>query len=375
MNPLVDYFRANAAIEAPRDVARLMGHFDRREALYRHLGLVPAWLRGRSVLEFGAGAGQNALYTASLRPASYRIVEPNPARLAQLRKLLGESHAETEFSLEAVSAEAFDTDQRFDLVIGDDALALRLDPAAHLRRIAGFAGHGGVVVVPCMDSVSLLTDVLRRLVAAMASDPALDRMVRAEQLLPIFAPQLATIRELGRTPVEWIAERLLAPVLGPLLPVEDAIAALDEHFDVLGASPRFLTDWRRYREIQGSAKAYNDIACGAYLRNLHNFLDFRFVSEARPAEANMRLLLVGNRLFALARRFERGLDPATILDVRSHLAELVDLCRDFQPETAAAFEDYLRLVEGWLQDRRIGDFGRFAGCFGRGVQYLSFVRR
>ena len=89
----------------------------------------------------------------------------------------------------------------------------------------------------------------------------------------------------------------------------------------------------------------------------------------------MRLLLVANQVFDLVRRYERTLDDATLIDLRWALGSVVDLCRAFQPETADAFLDFTRLLDGWMKDRKIQDFGRFAGCFGRGAQYMSFVRR
>mgnify|MGYP006176012067 CR=1 FL=1 len=47
----------------------------RRDSLYRVLGLPPSFVRGRSVIEFGPGSGHNALFTASLAPARYVLVD------------------------------------------------------------------------------------------------------------------------------------------------------------------------------------------------------------------------------------------------------------------------------------------------------------
>src|SRR6185295_17754749 len=89
MRPFVDFYRANRISPVAQDIADRQRHFDRREALYRHLGLVPGQIAGRHVLEFGPGSGHNALHTLSLDPARYVLVDGNPTGLERCRALLG----------------------------------------------------------------------------------------------------------------------------------------------------------------------------------------------------------------------------------------------------------------------------------------------
>ena len=52
------------------------------------MGIVPAFVENRSVLEFGPGSGHNAIYTASLSPGTYELVEGNPKGVTDTRERL-----------------------------------------------------------------------------------------------------------------------------------------------------------------------------------------------------------------------------------------------------------------------------------------------
>lgn len=66
----IDYYSENAISPVSQDISDIGKHFRRRDSLFRLLGLLPTFVRGRTVLEFGPGSGHNALYTASLKPSS-----------------------------------------------------------------------------------------------------------------------------------------------------------------------------------------------------------------------------------------------------------------------------------------------------------------
>src|SRR5919204_7018496 len=84
---LLDFYRRHRISPVRQDIRDLGAHFGRRAALYRHLGILPAFLRGRTVVEIGPGSGFNSLYTASLDPARYVLVEPNPRGVDDIRQL------------------------------------------------------------------------------------------------------------------------------------------------------------------------------------------------------------------------------------------------------------------------------------------------
>ena len=87
---LVDFYRRYGISPVHQDISDLPRHFARRAALYRHLGILPAFVRGRSVIEVGPGSGFNSLYTASLGPSRYVLVEGNPRGVRDMTTLFGQ---------------------------------------------------------------------------------------------------------------------------------------------------------------------------------------------------------------------------------------------------------------------------------------------
>ena len=74
---LVEFYTRHKISPVRQDITDLRVHFERRASLYRHLGILPMAIAGRTVLEIGPGSGHNSLYTASLRPSRYVLVEAN----------------------------------------------------------------------------------------------------------------------------------------------------------------------------------------------------------------------------------------------------------------------------------------------------------
>src|SRR5690606_26053965 len=121
----IDFYAGNGISPVAQDISDLSRHFRRRDSLYRFLGLPPAFLRGRSVLEFGPGSGHNALFTASLSPARYLLVDGNPKGLADTRRLLAEHRLAEPCEVVPSLFEDFATNERFDLVLAEGLLSFQ----------------------------------------------------------------------------------------------------------------------------------------------------------------------------------------------------------------------------------------------------------
>ena len=134
MRPYLDFYRANAISPVRQDISELKKHFDRREALYRHLRIAPGLLKGQSVIEFGPGSGHNAIYTSSLEPKHYVLVDGNEVGLKDLKKTL-EAHrgGTTRYEVHASLIEEYEFGSalRSGAVRGRNSLS---DPAERIRQ-------------------------------------------------------------------------------------------------------------------------------------------------------------------------------------------------------------------------------------------------
>jgi SAM-dependent methyltransferase len=378
MRPFVDFYRANQISPVAQDIADRTRHFERRDALYRHLGLVPGFLKGKRVLEFGPGSGHNALHTLSLAPAHYVLVDGNPTGLDRSRVLLaGEPNAGALDFVESM-IEDFRADGTFDLVLCEGVIPFQIDPPAFLRQVARAAAPGGVVIATTADPVSYLPEILRKLMARLIvpGDAPAERQLAA--LRPIFKSHLANLAGMSRSADDWILDQLVQPWVGEMLSIEDAILALDAEFDVHGTSPRFLTDWRWYKSIHGEDRRWNATAINSYLANLHSLLDHRVTFAPRDPAANRRLLTLAGRVYAATSAIDRGKAAQVVIEpVLEALDGIYDQATEFSLEIAGAISDGAAAIDTLLEQGQVDLLpgGRLAPWFGRGQQYVTFVRR
>jgi SAM-dependent methyltransferase len=375
---LLEFYRRHRISPVRQDIDDLDAHFGRRAALYRHLGILPGFLRDRTVLEVGPGSGFNSVYTASLEPSRYVLIEANPRGVEDTRRLFAQfPRFGSRIDVVPLTADEYHPPEPFEFVFCEGLLALAgvPDPVALLNTVAQFTAPGGMLVITCIDAVSQLGEVLRRFVAQWLIDPAegLDRQV--QRLLPVFSPHLATVNGMTRRHDDWIIDNLLNPAsIGPLLSIADAVAALDAGFDVFGASPRFLNDWRWYKAIAGEGDRFNELAVDSYWAGVHNLLDYRGVWPARDPRENRRLY----DLCAAARtavqdheqRRDRGILPVVLATVDAIAAA----ARAFSPATGDAIAELGPALAGPSPAAAVAASRRFAPWFGRGQQYLSFSR-
>ena len=79
--PYLDFYQRYDIAPVAQDVSNLQKHFGRREALYRHLGIIPSSIKDRDIIEFGPGTGHNSVFTNSLTPHRYVLVDASPTSI------------------------------------------------------------------------------------------------------------------------------------------------------------------------------------------------------------------------------------------------------------------------------------------------------
>jgi SAM-dependent methyltransferase len=369
MRPFVDYYRSNdiSPVTQPLDAR----HASRRDSLYRLLGLAPVLVRGKNVLEFGPGSGHNAVYTASLGPARYVLVDANPRGLRETAENLA-PFADVDVAIVDALFELFTTEERFDIVLAENVIPTQHEPAAFLRRIASFAAPGGIVVCTTTDAVSIFAESGRRALAHRLAPMDLPLGERLERLRPVFAPHVATLPGMSRSLDDWILDNVTQPFFGSLLGAVEAISALEGSFDIYGGSPHVLVDWRWYKDLVGDARRFNERAIEAYETHALNLIDTRETFAAHDAAFGRELQAAALMLFQeLQRREADGTagDPAAYRDAIETVRALVAARA---PHTAAAIAELLRQLDG--QTGGTDDAHNLAAFWGRGTQYVSFLR-
>lgn len=373
--PYLDYYGSRNIIPARQDVRDRTKHLRRRGVLYRELGMVPAWLAGKSIIEFGPGPGDNALVTASYGPRQYVFVDGNPKSIAAINEKIGAG------DYGAVDCECRESDllnyrdeRRFDLVICEGLIPGQVDPARYLRHVAEFAAPGGLVVTTTISYTSIMSEVCRRLVKPVFAARNDDFASLVTGLVDFFESDLNSLTGMSRLHEDWVLDQILHPWQANTFNLLEAIDTISDDFDLHGTQPRFVDDWRWYKSIDGPDSGINALAREQYVNALAAFLDYRVEPDMTWNVDGQALEAACQRAFELHLEIWHADDTARLPEFFSLVDEVAELLDGWMDGTAQSFRDYIRGMESLVRDDGSADFDTFRTMFGRGQQYASFIR-
>jgi hypothetical protein len=195
-------------------------------------------------------------------------------------------------------------------------------------------------------------------------------------LVAFFKPDLCSLSGMSRIHEDWILDNILHPWPARcIFTIPEAIEALDESFDIVGTSPRFVQDWRWYKAIPGHPKSSNVVAQEEYERWSPYLLDYRVQPDEPVPGITAQLNAACESAIAIHNRIWDHDALNEIPQFTECLREVRAIIQSVLPETAAALEDYLHGLTQLLDGCDAADFGTFRFWFGRGQQYVSFSRR
>ena len=375
----LDYYRSQGISPVRYRMASLVEHFDRRDAIYRSLGLPEVAFRGCKVLEVAPGSGQNSLFISQAGVGRYELVEPNPTGIRQIRSVYQE-YAE-DFPLPVLhetTLESFDADRDFDVVICENWLGSRPAELALITKLASFVAPGGVLVLTMVPYSGFFPNVLRRLLALRILDPAVSFEDQTAYLVEAFGPHLATIADMTRSHVDWVQDCMLNPYyLNVALPFDAVVEAIGPDMEVLGSAPKFASEWRWFKGLVGAARQFNREFARQLSENTHNFVDYREVHPPRAADENARIDASCRALHVDGLAFEANQGGSDARErILGHIQLLANELRPLSSKLGHALDE---AAGAWarphLSAADIAGMGPFAGLFGRETVYLAFTRR
>lgn len=138
-------------------------HKNNRSNLYRKLGLRSSLFKNAKVLEIGAGSGENAIDILTRGISSLTIFDGAQVVLDNLKANI-KSDIPTDFKLHDFSY-PYIQNQVFDIVICEGVIPLQKNPTAFFKNVCKTVAPGGVVLITTMDSISSLSEALRRILS------------------------------------------------------------------------------------------------------------------------------------------------------------------------------------------------------------------
>lgn len=354
-------------------------YLKKRAALYYQMGIVPALLKDKTVLEFGPGNGINSIYTQSLEPKEYVLVDANPKSLENCEKNFKEAFPEsTNYRFVESLIDDFQSDQKFDVVICEGLIPHQHNPSACARKAASFTRDGGLFIHTCHDFISFLSERLRSFIAYIQSDSTLPFNERVSDIALFLKDHFTVLKAMSRTHEDWVIDSTMQTEhwhKTPLFSIRDSIDTFKDEFVVFGTSPSFISDLRWYKNLTDDHDHFliNDYAQTYFWEHVHNFIDTRYSFPKRKASENQAL-------YQLAIDIQHAIDRFMTTPSNEHQTQILSLLdilfenvNTFSKETALAilcFKENLHRVF----NKEPTQFKHFHTWWGRGMQFISLLK-
>jgi len=350
----------------------------RRSALYNMLGIPLSSLRGRSIIEFGPGGGFNATAITHHLPELYVFVDGSRKSIMSIvekgrKGLFGNRR------VEVIESNIFDySDTRcFNLVVIEGVVPCQTRPREMIRHAASFVAQNGYLVTTTT-ATSYLSEVCRRLFRPFIIQNWTSPEEQVKGAVEIFAPHLKSLRAKTRSTVDWVLDSIFhtwekdAKVIFTLL---DACKCLESEFDFYGSSPRFLIDDRFYKTINKSALSSNELVALQFPDLTLALLDYRVglidILKSRHASQLESLCM---EAFSTHLEIVNTNSYSKLDEFMDVLKDIIRILPKVSDSTSIALNDFIYNFPKFLQNNKEVDFPEFSQWWGRGQQYVSFIR-
>lgn len=374
-NHFVSFYGKHNISPVRQNLSDINLHYLRRQKLYRSLGLAPFCFKDKMVLEIGPGGGYNSLAYFQWG-AHVEFVEPNPKaqnEIPQLLKSHGVQENQWKFALKGKIEDLNET-TKYDLVIAEGFIPGLTNRGQVFKKASAILHSGGVLVVTCADDVSIIFDILKRIVAFKLIENISDFDKKVHILTEGFSSHLKSLKHASRLVEDWVIDTFLNTAwFGDFFSIEDCIVELAPEFDFQGSSPRIFTDYSWYKDVEYDQ---NESYIRQFQEKRHLLIMTGLKESLRKPEENKKLAQIA-------------------LDIRTHLNELektpssknwdrmIDLVNalseetaDLEPQVLEAIQEALGLLkQKTLSAKQISDSKKLATAFGRSQQYVSLVKR
>lgn len=376
---LLEYYLKQGISPVYYQAKSVAEHLERRQSLYDMLGLPGLLFRGRKVLEFAAGSGQNSLYVAAQMPERFMIVEPNPVALKQI----GESYADFEFPHTAPEIvpkmlEDFASDELFDVVICENWLGSPEHEQALLPLILERVAPGGMLIMTAVSITGWLPNLVRYgLIRKLLLDRKMDYGEQAGVVTEALSSHLSTISGMTRSHEDWVKDNMLNPrYLDTGISMEMILEKANPlGFTVFGSSPAFISEWRWFKQLHGENLKTNENALACYDRVQHNFLDYTKTFPDRDREKNRELKKMCEALLATMSTSRQKFDQNCFDEMADILGSIGYNLQSVSEDLASAVgeaTEILRSAEATPD--AISSMKHFRQWFGRETVYFSLQR-
>ena len=374
-NDYIEFYGKNKISPVNQDISDLRLHYRRRQKLYRQCGIPTIAFKDNDILEVGPGGGHNALALLNWGIHGIEMVEPNITGVETIKKLFTQYHIDPNiYKIVNTTIEEYNTERHFDIVLAEGFLSYVPNPKEICHKLGRLAREGGVVVVTCSDDTSILIELIKRLIGICLTSDIDDFNEKVEKLIPIFEPQLESLRGVSRPAKDWIEDNIFNPVFsnGLSFSLGDALDAF-KGFDLLGGSPKMFTDYSWYKDIwYDEFSEYKD----QFDRKRNSLIMADMPEVILSKEDSNKIQAIITKLKKIENEYEHDNDRKHLDELYYELVNGRELFTILGDYVSDVYDDLLNIIRE-LEEGITPSFDNYPNlfkAFGRGLQYISFMK-
>ena len=367
--PFLDFYEKHRIIPTSLDIAHKQKFFAQRNYLFETLGIPTRYIRGTQILELGPGTGQKAEHLLSLNPASYTAVDNNPESIRSTQAMIDKSGYSGAATVTSADFSEYVDSNRYDLVLAELVVITQHDPLLFLEKLVKLLRPGGVLVYTCSDSISLLSEILRRAIVNKLELVSDNLRESADAIANFFRPDLNSLDGMNRSHTDWAIDQIIKPTIGPQMTIADSLQSFQNEAVFHGSSPRFVEDYRWYKDPDSSIESLNSVAIENFWAKCHNFIDYRFNYKSLSSQINHDIYAATNRLYSTVAEATWSHESEQI--VTTNCQEIQSLISENCQGTNLSLAAFLK----YWRTENIFDLEPFRPWWGRGTQYMSVMKR
>lgn len=377
-NDFVEYYGKHEISPVKQDIAEIEIHYKRRKKLYMQCGIPTLAFPNAEMLEVGPAGGYNTLAFLHWGCKHIDLVEPNLWGRKDMEKLFAMQHiSQKRYEVFPVEIENYQANKKYDIIVAEGFLQNLYNQEDVINKLKNLTSDNGIVVVTCCDHVCFYVELMKRLVGWTLTSGIDEYEEKVGYLADFFAPQLANLKGVSRSPKEWVQDQILdAPnVNGTELSMSQAIDYFGEDFDVLGCSPQIFTNYSWYKDIWYNYKSdykrqFREKRLSLLMANMPEIV--------LPTEKADILVKHFERIKKFELEYEKTMDMTNVKHIIDEMRMMEQLVRENMNEEFVCVFSEIKEVLVDIQakkDIKMEKYPHFFSAFGRTQQYISFCKK
>jgi 2-polyprenyl-3-methyl-5-hydroxy-6-metoxy-1,4-benzoquinol methylase len=377
---LDEYYSKENVSPVSQKIENIRAHRFRRQRLLFALGIPQIAFKNKDILEVGPGSGFNSIVVYESNPKTYTLIEANLFGLNEARNNL------TKFKKRSISTKLkfinrsilkINPVKKYDLVLCEGVLSGIKNLKQFLKKLDCFVKPNGLLILSTVDEISYLADSIRRLlIQTDIKGETCNPYSLAKKYEPALKRHFRNLKGMSRPVQDWIVDNAVNPASNlPLYNLPEIIHTLNGKYDVLETWPKYIEDWRWYKNLVGQRSNFNAVAKSQYWAKCHNLLSHRHYLEARNAKTNKKLYYECKRFRVSLRKYEKQPSNENLHKISMTLGRVANKMPVLLSDEKSILVNLKRLLcKPNFDQQKFLKNPAFMRWFCRGQQYISLVR-